>query len=314
LSSFAELARKNNWVRPMMLPREHILVSLEGGRHPIVEQRCLRFGSYFVANDIELDKGKCSLALITGPNMAGKSTIMRQVALIQIMAQMGSYVPATKASLSICDSIFARVGASDDLSLGRSTFMVEMAETSNILQNATPYSLILLDEIGRGTSTYDGMSIAQAVAEYIHDVLKSRTLFATHYHELTELEKNLGRLCNFHVEVEERAESVHFLYRLKSGPALKSFGIQVAKLAGLPEVVLERAQEVLAGLEKSEKPKAVACLVQPDLFKVSQASHDAKNILEQIARLDLNRLTPLQALNKLYSLQQRLLLEINAPN
>ncbi|HXW60447.1 MAG TPA: DNA mismatch repair protein MutS, partial [Myxococcota bacterium] len=217
LSLFSDLALKHSFVRPRMLPSEKNLIDIKAGRHPIVEARCHESGIYFVPNDFRLDSESCSMALLTGPNMAGKSTIMRQVAIIQILAQMGSFVPAKEATLSICDSIFARVGASDDLSSGRSTFMVEMTETAHILHNASQHSLILLDEIGRGTSTYDGMSIAQAVAEYIHDNLRSRTLFATHYHELTDLEKQLVRLKNFHVEVEEKADTVNFLYSLKQG-------------------------------------------------------------------------------------------------
>lgn len=308
LVALAELAIAHSWVRPKMLLKEECVIDISAGRHPIVENRCLESGNYFVPNDLMLDLKSCQTALITGPNMAGKSTIMRQVALIQIMAQMGSFVPAREATLSICDSIFARVGASDDLASGRSTFMVEMTETAHILHNATPHSLILLDEIGRGTSTYDGMSIAQAVAEYIHDQLTCRTLFATHYHELTELEKHLGRLKNFHVEVEEKADAVHFLYSLKAGPAAESFGIQVAKLAGLPSMVVERAKAVLSGLEQNSEPspKKSSPAKQPELFMVSAPSRE--NLIEQqLAKLDINRLTPLQALNKLQMLQNSIL-------
>lgn len=307
LAGFAQLASCRNWVRPSMLKAEERLIDIKNGRHPIVEEICLKNGNYFVPNDMRLDSHSCELALVSGPNMAGKSTIMRQAALIQIMAQMGSYVPATSATLSICDSIFARVGASDDLSLGRSTFMVEMTETAYILQHATPQSLVLLDEIGRGTSTYDGVSIAQAVAEYIHDTIQCRTLFATHYHELTELEKSLPRLKNFHVEVEKKPDGVQFLYTLKPGPAEESFGIQVAKLAGLPSTVVERASIVLQSLE--EKPKRAISLsknplcAQPDLFGQGAGPRGVHPISEQIARLDINRITPLQALNKLSSLQ-----------
>jgi len=311
LAGFAELAYERRWVRPNMLDAQECLIDIKEGRHPIVEEICLKTGSYFVPNNFRLDNTSCSVALITGPNMAGKSTIMRQVALIQIMAQMGCFVPADSASLSICDSIFARVGASDDLASGRSTFMVEMTETSYILQHATPRSLILLDEIGRGTSTYDGMSIAQAVTEYVHDKLASRTLFATHYHELTSLEKSLPKLKNFHVEVEESGDSVNFLYALKAGPAEKSFGIQVARLAGLPSCVVERARVVLSGLEAAPECQSLplalpAVSEQPDLFGLKSGTTQRHPISLQIAKLDINRTTPLQALNKIQAWQSAL--------
>jgi len=317
LTGFAELASTRQWVRPSMLEAQACVLDIHEGRHPIVEEICLKDGNYFVPNNLFLDNQSCSVALITGPNMAGKSTIMRQAALIQVMAQMGSYVPAKSARLSICDSIFARVGASDDLASGRSTFMVEMTETAYILQHATPRSLILLDEIGRGTSTYDGMSIAHAVTEYIHNMLKSRTLFATHYHELTSLEKNLDKLKNFHVEVDENGDSVNFLYALKAGPAEKSFGIQVAKLAGLPKSVVQRAHIVLNELEAKAdtqsvcKPSpdevlpvpALMTVGQPDLFGLKSNNTQSHPISLQIAKLDINRTTPLQALNKLQAWQ-----------
>lgn len=307
LIAFAELARSHSWVRPKLMPQQSCTIDIKGGRHPIVEERCKKAGFYFVPNNMRLDNTNCSIALVTGPNMAGKSTIMRQAALIQIMAQMGSFVPACEASLSLCDSIFARVGASDDLSSGRSTFMVEMTETAHILHNATPYSLILLDEIGRGTSTYDGMSIAHAVTEYIHDRLQCRTLFATHYHELTELEKSLSKLKNFHVEVEEKNDTVNFLYSLAKGPAVESFGIQVAKLAGLPSAVINKAKEVLLGLENKvpsvAKSHEVRPVSQPYLFEMNKKTN-ISTIESQIAKLDINRLTPLQALLKLQDWQQ----------
>ncbi len=310
IAGFAEAAAISNWKRPKLLAKEEQRISVIGGRHPIVEAICRQNGALFVPNDLELDNKKCSLALITGPNMAGKSTIMRQMALIQVMAQLGSFVPADSATLSICDHIFARVGASDDLSSGRSTFMVEMTETSHILHHASQYSLILLDEIGRGTSTYDGMSIAQAVAEYIHDHLKTRTLFATHYHELTELEKKLATFKNFHVEVEEKNGGVRFLYTIAEGPALESFGIQVAKLAGLPQQVVERAREILEKLESEEapsvpilsKPLPSIGLPQPDLFGAGQKLGMLPE-MERLAGLDINRITPVQALVKLQGLQ-----------
>ena len=252
LACFFELAAVRSFVRPTMLDSSLGEINIGAGRHPIVEELYGKEGNYFVPNDLVLNQRDVRTILITGPNMGSKSTIMRQVALIQIMAQIGSYVPAHHATLSICDAIFARVGASDDLSTGRSTFMVEMTQTAAILKNATEHSLILLDEIGRGTSTYDGLSIAQAVAEYIHTDLKVRTLFATHYHELTKLEPRLYGLKNFHVEIEEKDKDIQFLYTLKQGPCLKSFGIQVARLSGLPKSVLTRAEEVLQELERKD--------------------------------------------------------------
>lgn len=322
LASFAELASVRALKRPKMMAARERVIDIRAGRHPVVEDICRKDGVYFVPNDVLLDSA-CSLALITGPNMAGKSTIMRQVALIQIMAQIGSFVPACSATLSICDAIFARVGASDDLATGRSTFMVEMSETAAILSNASLNSLILLDEIGRGTSTYDGLSIAQAVAEYIHDELQTRTLFATHYHELTDLEERLPRCKNFHVEVEEKPDLVRFLYTLGRGPCLKSFGIQVARLSGLPNSVLNRAREVLVGLEakhasvsSNEEICSPMLIAEPknerapqlDLFanKVRDLHHDHIEVIEKILRLDVNRMTPLQALNRLASWQTAL--------
>lgn len=318
MACFAELAAKRSLVRPQMLEMDAGLTNIRAGRHPIIENICLDDGSYFVPNDVCLNKNDCSLMLITGPNMAGKSTIMRQVALVQIMAQMGAFVPAKQATLSICDAIFARVGASDDMSTGRSTFMVEMTETAAILNQATQNSLIILDEIGRGTSTYDGMSIAHAVVEYIHNILKARTLFATHYHELTQLEKNLIHLKNFHVRVLERPTEIKFLYALGPGACLKSFGIQVARLSGLPPMILDRAQEVLLRLENSAhdegnvssellSTKMPECRPQLDLFSrtSSFSSHfnQDEDLVNKILAIDINRLTPLQALNKLSSWQ-----------
>lgn len=316
VASFAECAHKRRFVKPVMLEADACSIDIKAGRHPVLEELCHQEGIYFVPNDSKLDQSECSLMLITGPNMAGKSTIMRQVALIQIMAQIGSFVPATSATLSVCDAIFARVGASDDMATQRSTFMVEMTETAAILHNASPNSLILLDEIGRGTSTYDGLSIAQAVAEYIHDQVRSRTLFATHYHELTELEHRLSRLKNFHVEIDEKPSGIAFLYTLGAGPCLKSFGIEVARISGLPQSVLMRAGEILSGLEhKDGVPNRVTdhaheTLTQPDLFgkskKVAGIHKDVTSLVEKIVGADVNRMTPLEALNKLAILQQAL--------
>jgi DNA mismatch repair protein MutS len=318
VASFAETAQKRQFVKPQVCEADARILDIRGGRHPIVEELCQKDGVYFVPNDTVLNQSDCSLMLITGPNMAGKSTIMRQAALIQIMAQIGSFVPAKSATLSICDAIFARVGASDDISTKRSTFMVEMTETAAILHNASINSLIVLDEIGRGTSTYDGLSIAQAVAEYIHDHVKSRTLFATHYHELTGLEQSLSNLKNFHVEIDEKPDRITFLYTLAQGPCLKSFGIEVARISGLPNYVLERAQSILDGLEAKDgalpKPpipdgQIDVRSVQPDLFgktKKALAFTGETSLVDAILGMDINRLTPLQALNKLAVLQQTL--------
>lgn len=252
VQGFSEIASINAWVKPKILPAHERLMDIKEGRNPLVESICLSKGSYFVPNDIMLDRNS-RLMLISGPNMAGKSTIMRQAALIQIMAQSGCFVPAVSATLSVCDAIFARVGASDDLATGRSTFMVEMSETAAILHNATAHSFILLDEIGRGTSTYDGVAIAQAVLEYIVNELGSRSMFATHYHELTSLESEVLGMKNFHVQIEEKSKDIRFLYTLAQGACLKSFGIEVAKLSGLPKSVLNRASEVLRGLEAKKR-------------------------------------------------------------
>jgi len=311
LANFSELACVRNYAKPHMLHADERVVDITLGRHPIIEDILLASGSYFVPNDVVLSKDDCSLLLVTGPNMAGKSTIMRQVALIQIMAQIGCFVPAERARLSICDAIFARVGASDDLFTGRSTFMVEMTETAAILKNATAHSLILLDEIGRGTSTYDGLSIAQAVAEYIHNHLKARTLFATHYHELTKLERSLHGLRNFHVEIDDSGHEVRFLYTLKQGPCLQSFGIQVARISGLPLAVLTRASEVLSGLECYEDRNDTDVLVkankrnQLDLFhkNANDQAPPMQHLVDKIMATDINRLTPLQALTKLAAWQ-----------
>lgn len=271
VASFAETSIERSWVRPTILEASARLIDIKHGRHPLIEEICLDQGNYFVPNHVVLDNNLQSMMLITGPNMAGKSTIMRQVALIQIMAQMGCFVPAAAATLSITDAIFARVGASDDPASGRSTFMVEMTESAAILSNATADSLIVLDEIGRGTSTYDGMSIAQAVAEYIHDHLRTRTLFATHYHELTDLEAKLVRLKNFHVGVEERHDGIRFLYSLMKGPCLKSFGIQVARLSGLPKMVLDRAMHILSSLEARNAANLEAIKLPEDLSSPARA-------------------------------------------
>jgi len=312
--SFAEAALKNRYVKPQV--NEQDTLDIKDGRHPVVEQ--MLGSDTFVPNDCYLDGEGYRLALITGPNMAGKSTYMRQVALIVLMAQVGSFVPAETVVIGVVDRIFTRVGASDDLSTGQSTFMVEMNEVANILNNATARSLIILDEIGRGTSTFDGLSIAWAVAEFIIDPGKigAKTLFATHYHELTELADLFPGVQNYSIAVKEKGDDIIFLRRIVPGGADRSYGIQVARLAGLPTEVLARAKEILRTLEVQEElakgKREVAAARrraemadndQMSLFVEPSAAHP---VLEELKRLDVMNLTPLDALNKLYEVQQRL--------
>lgn len=314
LQSLAEAAVRNNYAKPVV--KENDVLEIKEGRHPVVEKVLVH--ESFVPNDTYLDCSGNRLDIITGPNMAGKSTYMRQVALICLMAQIGSYVPAESAQIGIVDRIFTRVGASDDLSTGQSTFMVEMNEVANILNNATSKSLIILDEIGRGTSTFDGLSIAWAVAEYILDPRKigAKTLFATHYHELTELADIFPGVQNHSIAVKEKGEDIIFLRRIISGGADRSYGIQVARLAGLPGEVLLRAKEVLATLEATEDlakgQREIAAgrkrhnrgsdRIQLSFFDEPQYFHP---VIEEIKRLDILNLTPVEALNVLYRLQQK---------
>jgi DNA mismatch repair protein MutS len=248
LCCLAEVARLFGYCRPELTNGSRLLIC--DGRHPVLDQSLVE--EKFVPNDVELDGNTNRLLIITGPNMAGKSTYIRQVALLVLMAQIGSFIPAARAEIGIVDRIFTRVGANDDLSRGQSTFMVEMNETANITNNATEKSLVILDEIGRGTSTFDGLSIAWSVAEHLHDAVKCRTLFATHYHELTELEITRPGVKNFNVAVREWNDQIIFLRKIIRGGADKSYGIQVARLAGLPPEVIARAKEILANLEQSE--------------------------------------------------------------
>ena len=319
-ASLAYVAEHNHYVCPTM--NDKGLIDIKNGRHPVVEK--MLKDSMFVDNDTYLDKGKNRISIITGPNMAGKSTYMRQTALIVLMAQIGSFVPASSANIGICDRIFTRVGASDDLASGQSTFMVEMTEVANILRNATANSLLILDEIGRGTSTFDGLSIAWAVVEHISNtrLLGAKTLFATHYHELTELEGTLPGVNNYCIAVKEQGDDIIFLRKIIKGGADKSYGIQVAKLAGIPETVIERAKEIVLQLvdaDISAKAKEIAIAKKPakknrefdpDDMEAAQISlFDTVNddaILEEIRSLDISNLTPLDALNKLYQLQNKL--------
>jgi len=267
--------------------------------------------SGFVPNDCTLDPDGPQLLTITGPNMAGKSTYLRQVALIVLMAQMGSFVPATSAKIGVVDRIFTRVGASDDLATGQSTFMVEMTEAANILHNATELSLVILDEIGRGTSTFDGLSIAWAVAEYLVNAVGAKTMFATHYHHLNELEQVLPRVRNVRVAVREEGEQITFLYRIVDGGTDRSYGIQVARLAGLPTEVIDRAKEVLHELEAEDLGshvaptgagvQRVAAPVQLQLFEA--APHP---VVEKLRKLDLDTMTPLEAMTRLGELQDEI--------
>lgn len=316
-ASLATVAEQNNYCRPKL--NEKGLIDIKDGRHPVVERMIQN--EMFVANDTYLDNGSNRVSIITGPNMAGKSTYMRQSALIVLMAQIGSFVPAKSAKIGIVDRIFTRVGASDDLASGQSTFMVEMSEVANILRNATSNSLLILDEIGRGTSTFDGLSIAWAVVEHISNprLLGAKTLFATHYHELTKLEGKLNSVNNYCIAVKEKGDDIVFLRKIVKGGADKSYGIQVAKLAGVPDNVIERAKEIVEelsnnditeivqnisaeGSSKRSKPK----LDEVDLEQISLLdTMDNDTILNELKELDLGQMTPIEAMNKLYELQNK---------
>ncbi len=316
VTSLALVAQRNNYVRPKINTTG--VIDIKSGRHPVVEQ--MIENDLFIANDTYLDNHKKRISVITGPNMAGKSTYMRQTALIVLMAQIGSFVPAEKANIGIVDRIFTRVGASDDLASGQSTFMVEMTEVANILRNATPKSLLILDEIGRGTSTFDGLSIAWAVIEHISNpkLLGARTLFATHYHELTELEGKISGVNNYCVAVKEKGDDIVFLRKIVKGGADRSYGIQVARLAGVPESVLKRAKELADELVASDITSAVRDLTAPkkkntltyDQVDMEQMSLfdtvQDNDIIAEIRDLDVTNLTPMDALNFLYRLQNKI--------
>ncbi len=292
--SLAEVAYLNNYQRPQV--DNNGIIEIKGGRHPVVEKNLQ--DSRFIPNDLKLNRSDNRFAIITGPNMGGKSTYMRQAALLVIMAQMGSFVPADGAHIGIADKIFTRVGATDNLAAGQSTFMVEMVEVANILNNATPDSLVILDEIGRGTSTYDGLSIARAVSEYIHDRIGARTLFATHYHELTSLSDEFSGIFNLSVSVMESGDTVVFLKKVLPGKADRSYGVQVAALAGVPDIVVKRAEDILSDLEQIPVERKES-LVQPPLFP------EENSWLEELEQLDLDSLTPREALNLLYRWKER---------
>ncbi len=307
LCSLAYTAVTNNYVRPTVDTSDDVII--KDGRHPVVE--LMLGGAPFVPNDTHLDCGDYRSAIITGPNMAGKSTYMRQVALIVLMAQIGSFVPASSAKIGIVDKIFTRVGASDDLSQGQSTFMLEMTEVADILKNATAKSLIVFDEIGRGTSTFDGMSIARAVLEYTADKKKigAKTLFATHYHELTELENTVDGVKNYNTSVKKRGDDITFLRRIVKGAADGSYGVEVAKLAGVPKTVVENAKVILKSLEEQQRvslgaPTKIIEKEETEELQLSFSSSGKESFVEKVKNIDVNTLTPIEALTKLFELQK----------
>ena len=302
LCSFAAVAVHNNFCRPEV--DESGVIEIREGRHPVVEK--VLKDSLFVPNDTFMGEKEERVAIITGPNMAGKSTYMRQVALMVLMAQIGSFVPAKAARIGIVDRIFTRIGASDDLSAGQSTFMVEMTEVSDILRCATSRSLLILDEIGRGTSTFDGMSIARAVLEYCADPKKlgAKTLFATHYHELTAMEGTLPGVKNYNIAVKTRGEDIIFLRKIIPGGADRSYGIEVARLAGLPSTVVNRAKKILRQLEEEAGRPAPAVQAQED--QVSLTALSEGEVIDQLRRAQVDTLSPLEALNLLYELKKKL--------
>ena len=304
LCSLAAVAVQRGYCRPdITLSRE---ISIEAGRHPVVE--AMLKDSLFVPNDTHLGSDDNQVAIITGPNMAGKSTYMRQVALIVLMAQMGSFVPARSAKIGLVDRVFTRIGASDDLASGQSTFMVEMAEVASILKYATARSLLILDEIGRGTSTYDGMAIARAVLEYAASPkrLGAKTLFATHYHELSTMEDKLPNVKNYNIAVKKRGDQMIFLRKIVPGATDDSYGIEVAKLAGIPNVVISRAREILAELEtEGAAPVAAAAPAEPE-DQVSLLDLTGQQIIAALSQITVETLTPIEAMNELYKLKRML--------
>ncbi|HEV2473595.1 MAG TPA: DNA mismatch repair protein MutS, partial [Chthonomonadales bacterium] len=306
LADFAHLAVLRRYVRPELTDKP--VLEAVAARHPVIEHWLeeTREGR-FIPNDLYLDTGETgpSLLLITGPNMGGKSTYLRQAAMIVLMAQMGSFVPADKLRLGLVDRIYTRIGASDNVARGRSTFMVEMTETATILNTATSRSLILLDEMGRGTATFDGLSLAWATVEYLQTEVGARTLFATHYHELTMLAEKLKRVRNLRVSVKETSSGIVFLHHIEPGAASKSYGIEVARLAGLPAAVIERARHVLRQHEKQER-QSVQVETAPEPMQMTIFTPLSQRIVDRLEQVDVNQLTPLQALNLLEELQQEL--------
>ena len=312
LQSLACVARERQYVRPVV--DNSLTLDIREGRHPVIET-LMPPGEEYVSNSVELDTKKQQIIIVTGPNMAGKSALLRQTALITLLAQIGSFVPAESAHIGVVDKIFTRVGASDNISVGESTFMVEMSEASNIMNNLTERSLVLFDELGRGTSTYDGISIAWAIVEYIHENPKAhaRTLFATHYHELNEMEKLFPRIKNWNVSVREVNGRVVFLRKLQRGGSEHSFGIHVARLAGMPQSIVKRAESILADLEKAgaqagtSVPRAESNTQREEGMQLSFFQLDdpvLSQIRDTLLNLDVNNLTPLEALNKLNDIKR----------
>lgn len=312
LLAFANVAKENNYIRPVVEDSE--VIDIRQGRHPVIEKQ-LPVGEKYIANDVFLDSETQQIIIITGPNMAGKSALLRQTALITLLAQMGSFVPAESARIGMVDKIFTRVGASDNISVGESTFMVEMNEAANILNNLSSRSLVLFDELGRGTSTYDGISIAWAIVEHIHEhpKAKARTLFATHYHELNEMEKSFKRIKNYNVSVKEIDNKVIFLRKLERGGSEHSFGIHVAKMAGMPKSIVKRANDILKQLEADNRQQGIASKpmaevgetrggMQLSFFQLEDPV--LCQIRDEILNLDVNNLTPLEALNKLNDIKR----------
>jgi len=311
LSAFSVLAIEYNYCRPQI--NDSFVIDIEEGRHPVIEQQ-LPPGEIYVSNSVKLDSEKQQIIIITGPNMSGKSALLRQTALIVLMAQIGCYVSAKKAEIGVVDKIFTRVGASDNISLGESTFMVEMNEASDILNNLSPRSLVLFDELGRGTSTYDGISIAWAIVEYIHEhpKAKAKTLFATHYHELNEMEKSFKRIKNFNVSVKEVDNKVIFLRKLIPGGSEHSFGIHVAKMAGMPQSIVKRANNILKQLEADNRKQGISKPINDikenrEGYQLSFFQLDdpvLSQVRDEIKSLDVNNLTPMEALNKLNDIKK----------
>lgn len=311
LLAFSNIARENNYIRPII--EDSDVINIKQGRHPVIEKQ-LPIGEKYIANDVYIDSEKQQIIIITGPNMAGKSALLRQTALITLLAQIGCFVPAESARIGLVDKIFTRVGASDNISVGESTFMVEMNEAADILNNISPRSLVLFDELGRGTSTYDGISIAWAIVEYIHEHPKgkARTLFATHYHELNEMEKSFNRIKNYNVSVKEVDNKVIFLRKLERGGSEHSFGIHVAKMAGMPKSIVKRADDILHQLETDNRQQGIS----KPLSEVSEHREGMQlnffqlddpilcQIRDEILNLDVNNLTPLEALNKLNDIKK----------
>ena len=304
--SLAVVADQNNYCRPKI--NENGVIDIKDGRHPVVEK--MMNNDMFIANDTYLDNGNNRISIITGPNMAGKSTYMRQTAIIVLMAQIGSFVPAESANIGIVDRIFTRVGASDDLASGQSTFMVEMNEVANIVNNATKDSLIILDEVGRGTSTYDGLAIAWALTDYINNTIRAKTMFATHYHELTALEEQPG-ICNYSVAVKEDGENVVFLRKIIAGGADRSYGIHVARLAGIPEIVLQNARDILRTLElekEQHRPRANQMELfteQSEPVTITKSLVEIPEMVQELAAVNVNNLTPMDAMNLLFTFQKK---------